>query len=132
MEHETEKPERLESDRSARNEARSIIQAMKRGVNMSDVFRIPPATQLLLDEFSAGDSIAAGVVRNSLAYRQVVKDYVRRLLSGEEIGPYEEEQDSEEEESDGTETAVAPDSAPTASWGCTQVAEEPASAEAEA
>jgi hypothetical protein len=76
--------ERKELAESALGEARSIVRAMKRGVDMSDVFQMPRITAIALRAFCRENPGDAYIVRNALDFREKVRKHVDRLLAGEE------------------------------------------------
>ena len=89
--------DRKEPDASARKEAKSIVHAMKHGVDMSDVLVISEQTRQLLKAFCDDAPEDAFRVRNALNYRERVRAYVDRLLAGEEIGPETDDAETEED-----------------------------------
>lgn len=93
--------ERKESDLSARLEAKSIVAAIKQGLDMSqELADVSPELEVLM--YQNND---AYVVRMALEFRKRVQGYVERLLNGEDI-----ECGSETEESEADDSPARPDS----------------------
>lgn len=93
-----EQKERSESDRSARLEAISIVQAMKNGVDMNDTmhisYRCSEALKLFCKQFPSD----AYMVLNALEYRNKVREYIDRIKAGEDLSVAAN--DTEEEDDD--------------------------------
>lgn len=95
--------ERKESDLSALQEARSLVRAMQNGLDVRDAIAISPDALEKLNAFCDEYPSDAYIVRNALAYRDKVKEYIVRLLKGENVTA--EAKDGEEVESEEVELA---------------------------
>jgi rRNA processing protein Krr1/Pno1 len=88
-----------EPDHAALQEARSIIHAMKHGVDMSDVFTITQKEQSYLNALAHSEYAYIG--KNAMAYRAKVQAHVDRLIKEGDVVVAE----AEEAEADVSESA---------------------------
>ena len=88
--------ERRESDHAARQEAYSLVRAMRQGVDVSDCLAVPEKMQDALEAYCKKEPAHAYIVRNALAFRERVKEYVDLILGGQDWGAeYGEENEAE-------------------------------------
>jgi hypothetical protein len=99
--------ERKESDNAARLEARSIVSAMKHGVDMTEELNISRDTQINLEAFCKEYPGDAYIVRNAIEFRSKVRENVDLLLAGQDWGDDAEEVEAAESDaSEATEHSI--------------------------
>jgi hypothetical protein len=96
-----------ESDVAAKQEAKSIVRAMKNGVSFEDVFHVAASTVNALRSFCLHFKSDAYIVLNALEFRIKVQGYVDRLIAGEDIGTCSAETEEEQAEAAACATAKA-------------------------
>jgi hypothetical protein len=77
--------ERSETNHMAKLEAVSIVKAMKNGIDMTDAMIISKPIQRALALFCKQFPNDAYMVQNALRYRRWVRQYVDRILAGEDL-----------------------------------------------
>jgi len=118
--------ERKESDDSARKEARSIVNAMKNGLDMTEELTITPRTLRALYTFCKQYPNDAFIVLTALEFRKKVREYVDRLITGEDISVGADNEEAEED------IGLTESTVTEAAWGSVQAEEESPASEAQA
>ena len=104
--------ERRESDHAARQEAYSLVRAMRQGVDVSDCLAVPEKIQDALEHYCEQEPAHAYIVRNALTFRERVREYVDLILGGQDWGAeYAEEQDESEADTAKGDSSEADDPA---------------------